>query len=126
MKFRKIELRNFRQFYGDQNIVFSTDVNKNITLIHAENGTGKTALLNAILWCFFEIHTPNFKLPTILLNKAAQREGKTNYSVAVEFEDDKGNVFLIKRSNHIGRTFQVYESQENTYKEITKPNSFIN
>lgn len=45
MKLRKLELKNFRQFYGQQSVEFSTDREKNITLIHAENGTGKTAFL---------------------------------------------------------------------------------
>ncbi len=44
----KLEINNFRQFFGRQTINFSTDPVKNITLIHAENGVGKTAFLNAI------------------------------------------------------------------------------
>ena len=68
MLIRKIVLTNFRQFYGEQTIHFSTNEDKNVTLIHAENGVGKTALLNAILWCFFKSFTPNFKDPRNLLN----------------------------------------------------------
>jgi len=40
----------FRQFRGRQEIVFSNLQSRNVTLIHAENGFGKTALLNALLW----------------------------------------------------------------------------
>lgn len=49
MEIKSVRLRDFRQFYGDQTIVFATDPNRNVTLVHAENGVGKTTLLNAIL-----------------------------------------------------------------------------
>ncbi|MGZ9899855.1 AAA family ATPase [Shewanella gaetbuli] len=127
MKFRKLELKNFRQFYGEQSIIFSTSKTKNITLIHAENGTGKTAFLNAILWCLYEITTSNFKDPKTLLNKIAKKEGAKNYSVAIEFEDDKENVFLVQRAVNVnGQVFRVFEVINDSYSEVDKPNSFIN
>jgi DNA sulfur modification protein DndD len=127
MKFRKIELKNFRQFYGDQSITFSTNKTKNITLIHAENGTGKTAFLNAILWCFYEISTSNFKDPKVLLNKIAKSENSKSYSVSIEFEDDKGDVYLAQRGfSQNGQVFRVFEVINDSYKEVDKPNSFIN
>jgi DNA sulfur modification protein DndD len=127
MKFRKIELKNFRQFYGDQSITFSTSKTKNITLIHAENGTGKTAFLNAILWCLYEITTSNFKDPKTLLNKIAKKENVKSYSVAIEFEDDKGKVYLVQRAaDATGQVFRVFEVINDSYTEVDKPNSFIN
>ncbi len=127
MKFRKIELKNFRQFYGDQSISFSTNKTKNITLIHAENGTGKTAFLNAILWCFYEITTDNFKDPKVLLNKIAKKENAKSYSVAIEFEDDKENIYLAQRAaDQNGQVFRVFEVINDSYTEVDKPNSFIN
>lgn len=53
MKLEKLILENFRQFRGRQEISFSTYDDRNITVIHAENGFGKTALLNALLWGFY-------------------------------------------------------------------------
>jgi len=127
MKFRKIELKNFRQFYGDQSITFSTSKTKNITLIHAENGTGKTAFLNAILWCLYEITTSNFKDPKTLLNKIAQKENVKSYGVSIEFEDDKGKVYLVQRAaDATGQVFRVFEVINDSYTEVDKPNSFIN
>lgn len=38
MLIQKIVLNNFRQFYGEQVLHLSTNENKNVTLIHAENG----------------------------------------------------------------------------------------
>ena len=54
MKLFTLELCNFRQFYDEQTILFSTDDAKNVTVIHGENGAGKTALLNAFKWVFYE------------------------------------------------------------------------
>ncbi len=53
MKLEKIAVENFRQFRGRQEIFFSTINERNVTLVHAENGFGKTALLNALLWGFY-------------------------------------------------------------------------
>lgn len=53
MILEKLVLENFRQFRGRQEIVFSNVQNRNVTLVHAENGFGKTALLNALLWGFY-------------------------------------------------------------------------
>jgi len=124
MKIKHVELNNFRQFYGVQYINFSTHKEKNITLIHAENGTGKTAFLNAILWCFYEIYTSNFKDPGNLINKVAKSEGRNFYSVAIDFEDDDGNFFRVKRGYGInGTTFKVLDA---LFNEVNNPNSFIN
>ena len=40
-----ITLNDFRCFFGQQAIDFSTDKEKNVTLIHGESGVGKTTLL---------------------------------------------------------------------------------
>lgn len=53
MILEKLTLENFRQFRGKQEIFFSTIKDRNVTLVHAENGFGKTALLNALLWGFY-------------------------------------------------------------------------
>lgn len=60
MLLRKIKLKNFRQYYAEVVINFATDGFKNVTVIHAENGVGKTALLNAIKWCFYGEFNPIF------------------------------------------------------------------
>ena len=53
MILEKMVLENFRVFEGTQEIVFSNDPKKNVTIIHAENGFGKTTLLKAMLWGFY-------------------------------------------------------------------------
>lgn len=48
-----ISISNFRQFYGEISLEMSTEPNKNITVVHGANGSGKTSLLNAFKWCFY-------------------------------------------------------------------------
>jgi len=51
---RKIEIENFRQFYGKGAIQFAQPGARNTTVILGQNGAGKTTLLNAFLWCFYD------------------------------------------------------------------------
>jgi DNA sulfur modification protein DndD len=96
MKIKKIQLENFRQFYGQQEILLSTDSKKNVTLIHAENGFGKTTILNAVLWTFFNKTTTKFEQPDKIVNFEAAKEGVTVASVGIEI-DFNGETFLVNR-----------------------------
>lgn len=53
MLLEKMSLTNFRQFNGKQTIEFSTDPEKNVTVIMGENGSGKTTLAQAFTWCLY-------------------------------------------------------------------------
>lgn len=53
MILERLVLNNFRQFKGRQEIVFSDIRERNVTIVHAENGFGKTTLLKALLWGFY-------------------------------------------------------------------------
>lgn len=43
MLLKKMNLENFRQFIGTQSIDFSTEPDRNVTIILGENGSGKTS-----------------------------------------------------------------------------------
>lgn len=49
----RINISNFRSYFGDVQIDFKTDSNKNITLISGKNGFGKTSFLTALIWGFY-------------------------------------------------------------------------
>lgn len=54
MLLKSIRLKDFRQFKGEQPpIIFSTDLEKNVTVIMGENGSGKTTLAQAFTWCLY-------------------------------------------------------------------------
>lgn len=53
MILERLVLENFRQFKGRQELVFSDLRERNVTIVHAENGFGKTTLLKALLWVLY-------------------------------------------------------------------------
>lgn len=128
MKLLSIEICNFRQFYGTHTVNFATDKEKNVTLIHAENGVGKTAFLNAILWCLFEQLTPNFKHPNELLNNVRKEEGEESYHVLINFSYMEKNYMVRRRYSALnGASFAIHEELDTgNYSSIPNPALFIN
>lgn len=53
MIIKSLTLTNFRQYKGTNEINFSTDKDKNVTVIIGKNTAGKTTLLQAFLWCLY-------------------------------------------------------------------------
>ncbi|WP_027416642.1 AAA family ATPase [Aneurinibacillus terranovensis] len=56
MRIEKIELFNFRQFYGKQEIFFAghgDNDNQMVTVIYGKNGRGKTGLYRAVMFCLY-------------------------------------------------------------------------
>lgn len=96
MILRKISLRNFRQFYGEQSIAVAPPGARNVTLIHAENGVGKTTLLNALLWTFFGDTTKRFEQKDNIVNFEAEANGDNLARVEIEFEN-AGSVYVAMR-----------------------------
>jgi len=86
-----IKITNFRQFYGDVYLPFSTDNERNVTVVHGANGSGKTSLLNAFKWCFYD-QTDFDTANENILNEAAIQDsddrGFIDISVEVVFEDE--------------------------------------
>jgi DNA sulfur modification protein DndD len=53
MLLKSIKVKDFRQFKGEQYVSFSTDPEKNVTIILGDNGTGKTTFAQAFRWCLY-------------------------------------------------------------------------
>jgi DNA sulfur modification protein DndD len=85
-----IKLNNFRQFYGETPKITFTYGDRNVVVVHGENGAGKTALLNAFTWTLFNSTTRGFEQEKDIVNKRAIREagpGKTVEAwVEIEFK----------------------------------------
>ena len=100
MKLRRLELENFRQFYGRQGLDFATDPNKNVTLVYGSNGAGKTTILNAFTWGLYGETTPGLAASEWLVNNLVWSEASPGDTVTarvkVEFED-KDHVYELTR-----------------------------
>lgn len=94
MIIQEIRIKDFRPFYGTQRIILSENPQKNITLINAENGSGKTSLLEAIKWCLYgkALNLPN-KEDFVNKRTIAETpiEGSVDVSIIIKFKDDNYN-----------------------------------
>ncbi len=102
MILERLILTNFRQFLGRQEIIFATGKKKNVTLVHGENGFGKTALLNALLWGFYGYDglTDDFEHKATLINEGLAASGgdpnDLEVSVTIQFTDDRDQYTLTR------------------------------
>lgn len=131
MIINKIELKNFRQFYGDQDLILSADPERNVTLVHAENGFGKTTLLNAVLWAFFQTTTPKFEKPQEIVNYESLKERNSQARIAVEFVHNARRylaerTFDEEKPTHNKTEFTVFSiGDSGHHKTEPSPETFI-
>lgn len=131
MKFSKVEINNFRQYYNSVNVDLETDNDRNIIIIGGRNGYGKTNFLLSIVWCLFGDKISqideNFKkeiqkeknyssFMQQSLNWTTKKEKKTNFSVSIKISDIELPDLRTLSSNSdsivIKRTFDVASMNE--------------
>ncbi len=98
MKLKKLEMTNFRQFYGLVKLEFSTCPVKNVTVIHGANASGKTALLNAFRWCLYgkiDLPSPD-KIVSNKLVAEANKSSLLTVSIIIEFDHDD-DIYRLER-----------------------------
>ena len=66
MLIKSLKMKDFRQFKGTTAVEFSCNPNQNVTIILGDNTYGKTTLLQAFNWCFYE--TVRFLYKGIIIN----------------------------------------------------------
>ncbi|MBL3529624.1 MAG: AAA family ATPase [gamma proteobacterium endosymbiont of Lamellibrachia anaximandri] len=129
MILKKVKLTDFRQFYGTVEIEFATSPEKNVTIIHGENGVGKTALLNAIKWAFFAKVTSNFRNPGNLVSDTAKKNGKHTCKVEIEFIEDKRHFMLHRNYDQrsLKNVLKIYEKNDDVWSaSLPEPELVIN
>ena len=102
MIIKSIELNNFRIYKGVNKIDLTPDGDHNIVIISGNNGFGKTTFLMSLVWCLYGRQMDNVddlykkeidekggygRYIGNSLNKEAQRNGETRFSVSVTFTD---------------------------------------
>lgn len=92
MKLISIILCNFRQFHGKTPEIILASGKRNTTIIHGNNGAGKTTIMNAFTWVLYEKFSAAFVGETQLVNKRAISEAKPGKAIAcwveIIFEHD--------------------------------------
>ena len=85
MLIKSLKMQNFRQFKGITEVDFPATPEQNVTIILGDNTFGKTTLLQAFNWCFYE--TVNFEdNPDFLLNFEVSKEMNNGDSETVAVE----------------------------------------
>lgn len=102
MIIKKVILQDFFRYYGIQEINCSIDKNKNVVVIIGENGRGKTTLLSAFNWVFYNEIIEPLKSENIL-NYRKRNELKigesAEVSVTVFFYEDETEYKISSRLN---------------------------
>lgn len=112
MKFKKLIINNLRQFKGENEIQFSTDNEKNITVIYGGITFGKTTLLQAFNWVLY--NKLNLQNANQLLNLETESEMKPTETAEVsaevylekEDDDSDGNEYRFKRVQNYFMNFE--------------------
>ena len=107
MLLKSIKLKNFRQFI-DTELQFSTDKEKKVTFVLANNFTGKTTITSAFTWCLFgKAGLPN----GVLLNRKVQNSLKAREEVDVEVEVE----LQYGKQDYCIKRVQTYANDQSLY-----------
>ena len=105
MKIKSIKLHNFMRYKGDNELHFSTDDEKNVTVVLGDNTFGKTTLAQAFRWALYEtLNDTNYtkKKDVVLLNNevAAEMSGTQTRDVFVQIviENDVEEIKFTRRA----------------------------
>lgn len=117
MLLRKLTLKDFRQFKGTQEILFSQDKEKNVTIIVGENGTGKTTFEQAFTWCLYG--ETNFSDKSLLCKSTAQNMNPNDEETVFVVLD-----FVHNNIEYKCKTEQIY--CKDSYGAIKPKTTFVN
>ena len=104
MILEKIVMENFRQFKGTQSLELSDLRERNVTVVHAENGAGKTTILKAVLWGLYghDGLRDDFEQPSNIIHEGTAHACKTPESlvasVTLHFRHGASERYVLNRS----------------------------
>jgi DNA sulfur modification protein DndD len=137
MQIHSIEIENYRQYKGKHHIDFTRDAERTFVVIEGANGTGKTNLLNAVLWCLYgkEEHLEKTPSGMPIINERVLKSierGKTDtvrVRVAIGEEEPK---YLFERvelwgpERRIDNDFSAWFLVGKDWKPSEQPNITVN
>lgn len=101
MILKTIRLENYRRFVGQHTIEFASG-DKNVTIIRAQNGAGKTGILMALLFGLFGVvKYDQFRMDKdddIMVSRPLLTNNKSAIaSVSIDFTEDNKNYTIIRK-----------------------------
>ena len=137
MLIKKIVLKNFRQYDGENEIIFSVEPEKNITFVLGGTGFGKTTLCQSFRWCLYG--KSDFKKPEDILSQKKIDSLKDGQScpatVSLEISHG-GKDYIITRTStyrkkndkfgELSLQFHVYYIENGVQKEVSNKQEFVN
>lgn len=102
MKIKSIKLHNFMRYKGDNELFFSTDDERNVTVVLGNNTFGKTTLAQAFRWGLYETLNDtryNKKKDIILLNNevaAAMKSGVEKVYVEIVVINQEEEIKFVR------------------------------
>lgn len=135
-------MENFRQYYGQNNISFAKDPEKNFTVIQGTNGAGKTTILNAITWCLygFELHnvTDDPIYNEVVENETSQ-SGKFRVKVEIDILNKNNELTTFKREKNFHKNtkgkvipaifeddeFSIFDEESRNNKRVEFPALYV-
>lgn len=102
MLIKKLELEDFRQYIGSQTIEFSTDKEKNVTVLIGVNTSGKTTLVRAFEWVLYgtnEFDDKNLLNKNVAENMQVGETKAVRGELTIEHESETGEsiTYVIER-----------------------------
>lgn len=116
MKIERIQMENFRQYFGRQRMTFSRDRARNVTVIHGINGAGKSSLFLAINWCLYGEVSSN--VGELISKEAVSRAGEDEEiraSVELVFTHNSERYLVLRRLKGVKQEDGAIESGDEDF-----------
>lgn len=132
LSYERLELNNYRYYYGEQEIIFSTTPEKNVVVIKGDNGAGKSNILNAMTWCLYgtEVHIDKKAVGLPIMNtryiaELAEKGLEGECSVTLTLNVD-GDLWVVKRSvSGYGEKDKTWTAESPKYRFIEVNRSLL-
>lgn len=111
MLLKYMKLNNFRQYKGEQTIDFSTDKEKNITVILGDNTSGKTTFVQSFNWALYgQTDFITKKLLNMDIAVEMPVNSKREVSAELVFEHEENQYRLVRKVLYMKKSNGVVDA----------------